>query len=119
VASFRPRPLCVPWNVSAAMATGEVGWQGRAREEEDEWQGIRLYNPKRSRDPALGVTKFRGVLNRRDLVPHHFLRVDFQRKVSPGDSFEVLLADEGERRGKKSEVAVRVAHGSGEKRARF
>lgn len=60
-------------------------------EDEDDGKGIRLYQ-------SIYETALRNQVPRaliEDLVRIYSYDVDFQRKVQPGDSFEVLFADEG------------------------
>jgi murein DD-endopeptidase MepM/ murein hydrolase activator NlpD len=80
-------------------------------EEEDDGKGIRLYQ-------SIYETALRNQVPRTlidDLVRIYSYDVDFQRKVQPGDSFEVLFADEGEGEG-KSEVLFASLTNAGETR---
>jgi murein DD-endopeptidase MepM/ murein hydrolase activator NlpD len=80
-------------------------------EEEDDGKGIRLYQ-------SIYETALRNQVPRaliEDLVRIYSYDIDFQRKVQPGDSFEVLFADEGEGEG-KSEVLFASLTNAGETR---
>jgi murein DD-endopeptidase MepM/ murein hydrolase activator NlpD len=80
-------------------------------EEEDDGKGIRLYQ-------SIYETALRNQVPRaliEDLVRIYSYDVDFQRKVQPGDSFEVLFADEGEGE-VKSEVLFASLTTAGETR---
>jgi murein DD-endopeptidase MepM/ murein hydrolase activator NlpD len=80
-------------------------------EEEDDGKGIRLYQ-------SIYETALRNQVPRamiEDLVRIYSYDVDFQRKVQPGDSFEVLFADEGEGE-TKSEVLFASLTTAGETR---
>jgi len=80
-------------------------------EEEDDGKGIRLYQ-------SIYETALRNQVPRaliEDLVRIYSYDVDFQRKVQPGDSFEVLFADEGEGEA-KSEVLFASLTTTGETR---
>jgi len=80
-------------------------------EEEDDGKGIRLYQ-------SIYETALRNQVPRaliEDLVRIYSYDVDFQRKVQPGDSFEVLFADEGEG-DTKSEVLFASLTTAGETR---
>ncbi|HEY3679688.1 MAG TPA: M23 family metallopeptidase [Bradyrhizobium sp.] len=66
--------------------------QAREEEEEDDGKGVRLYQ-------SLYETALRNQIPRpliEDLVRIYSYDVDFQRKVAPGDSFEVLFAGDDE-----------------------
>jgi murein DD-endopeptidase MepM/ murein hydrolase activator NlpD len=80
-------------------------------EEEDDGKGIRLYQS--IYETALRNQVPRGLIE--DLVRIYSYDVDFQRKVQPGDSFEVLFADEGEGE-TKSEVLFASLTTAGETR---
>jgi murein DD-endopeptidase MepM/ murein hydrolase activator NlpD len=80
-------------------------------EEEDDGKGIRLYQS--IYETALRNQVPRGLIE--DLVRIYSYDVDFQRKVQPGDSFEVLFADEGEGE-VKSEVLFASLTTGGEQR---
>src|SRR5262249_51842129 len=73
----------------------------RARdEEEDDGKGVRLYH-------SIYETALRNQVPRAtidDLVRIYTYDIDFQRKVQPGDSFELLYAGEDEASGIKAEV---------------
>jgi len=61
-------------------------------EEEDDGKGVRLYQ-------SIYETALRNQVPRpliEDLIRIYSYDIDFQRKVQPGDSFEVLFADENE-----------------------
>ena len=80
-------------------------------EEEDDGKGIRLYQ-------SIYETALRNQVPRAlvdDLIRIYSYDVDFQRKVQPGNSFEVLFADEGEGEG-KSEVLFASLTNAGETR---
>jgi murein DD-endopeptidase MepM/ murein hydrolase activator NlpD len=80
-------------------------------EEEDDGKGLRLYQS--IYETALRNQVPRALID--DLVRIYSYDVDFQRKVQPGDSFEVLFADEGEGEG-KSEVLFASLTNAGETR---
>jgi murein DD-endopeptidase MepM/ murein hydrolase activator NlpD len=81
-------------------------------EEEDDGKGVRLYQ-------SLYETALRNQVPRPlidDLVRIYSYDVDFQRKVAPGDSFEVLFAGEEEGNEGKSDVLFAALTTSGETR---
>jgi murein DD-endopeptidase MepM/ murein hydrolase activator NlpD len=87
--------------------------QASKEDEEDDGKGVRLYQ-------SLYETALRNQVPRPlidDLVRIYSYDVDFQRKVAPGDSFEVLFAgeEEGSNEG-KSEVLFAALTTSGETR---
>ena len=76
-----------------------------AAEEEDDGTGVRLYQ-------SIYETALRNHLPRpviEDLVRLYSYDVDFQRKVQPGDSFEVLFAGEEETPGAEGRTDVMFA----------
>jgi murein DD-endopeptidase MepM/ murein hydrolase activator NlpD len=82
-------------------------------EEEDDGKGIRLYQ-------SIYETALRNQVPRpliENLIRIYSYDVDFQRKVQPGDSFEVLFADENENASDgKSEVLFASLTTAGETR---
>jgi murein DD-endopeptidase MepM/ murein hydrolase activator NlpD len=69
-------------------------------EEEDDGKGVRLYQ-------SIYETALRNQVPRpliEDLIRIYSYDIDFQRKVQPGDSFEVMFADDSEAGADKSEV---------------
>jgi murein DD-endopeptidase MepM/ murein hydrolase activator NlpD len=82
-------------------------------DEEDDGKGVRLYQ-------SLYETALRNQVPRPlidDLIRIYSYDVDFQRKVAPGDSFEVLFAGEDENGGEsKSDVLFAALTTSGETR---
>jgi murein DD-endopeptidase MepM/ murein hydrolase activator NlpD len=81
-------------------------------EEEDDGKGVRLYQ-------SLYETALRNQVPRPlidDLVRIYSYDVDFQRKVAPGDSFEVLFAGEEEGSEGKSDVLFAALTTAGETR---
>ena len=106
----RSRPLCAsrhpqPGDRSRAVAQPQ-------EEEEDDGRGVRLYQ-------SIYETALRNQVPRpliEDLIRIYSYDVDFQRRVQPGDSFEVLFAeDEGSADG-KSEVLFASLTTGGETR---
>jgi murein DD-endopeptidase MepM/ murein hydrolase activator NlpD len=86
--------------------------QQQQDEEEDDGRGVRLYQ-------SIYETALRNQVPRpliEDLIRIYSYDVDFQRRVQPGDSFEVLFAeDEGSADG-KSEVLIASLTTGGETR---
>lgn len=86
--------------------------QQQQEEEEDDGRGVRLYQ-------SIYETALRNQVPRpliEDLIRIYSYDVDFQRRVQPGDSFEVLFAeDEGSADG-KSEVLIASLTTGGETR---
>jgi len=81
-------------------------------EEEDDGKGVRLYQ-------SIYETALRNQVPRPlidDLIRIYSYDVDFQRKVLPGDSFEVLFADDSEAGADKSEVLFASLTTGGESR---
>ena len=79
-------------------------------EEEDDGKGVRLYQ-------SIYETALRNQVPRPlvdDLIRIYSYDVDFQRKVQPGDSFEVLFAAEDENPDSKSEVLFAALTTGGE-----
>ena len=75
----------------AAMNTASVA-DAREEEEEDDGRGVRLYQ-------SIYETALRNQIPRaviEDMIRVYSYDVDFQRKVQPGDSFDVLYAGEEE-----------------------
>jgi murein DD-endopeptidase MepM/ murein hydrolase activator NlpD len=83
-------------------------------DEEDDGKGIRLYQS--IYETALRNQVPRPVID--DLIRVYSYDVDFQRKVQPGDSFEILFAgeDENSNDGSKSEVLFASLTTGGETR---
>jgi murein DD-endopeptidase MepM/ murein hydrolase activator NlpD len=75
----------------AAMNTAAVA-EAREDEEEDDGRGVRLYQS--IYETALRNQIPRAVID--DMIRVYSYDVDFQRKVQPGDSFDVLYAGEEE-----------------------
>jgi murein DD-endopeptidase MepM/ murein hydrolase activator NlpD len=78
----------------------EVTQQAKEEEEEDDGKGVRLYQ-------SIYETALRNQVPRSlvdDLIRIYSYDVDFQRKVQPGDSFEVLFAADDESSDSKSDV---------------
>jgi murein DD-endopeptidase MepM/ murein hydrolase activator NlpD len=75
----------------AAMNTASVA-EAREDEEEDDGRGVRLYQS--IYETALRNQIPRAVID--DMIRVYSYDVDFQRKVQPGDSFDVLYAGEEE-----------------------
>jgi murein DD-endopeptidase MepM/ murein hydrolase activator NlpD len=76
-----------------------------SEDEEDDGSGVRLYQ-------SIYETALRNQLPRQvidDLIRIYSYDVDFQRKVQPGDSFEVLFAGEDETPGTESKPDVMFA----------
>jgi murein DD-endopeptidase MepM/ murein hydrolase activator NlpD len=98
--------------VSVDVRSIETAEVAQAREEEeDDGKGIRLYQ-------SIYETALRNQVPRaliENLVRIYSYDVDFQRKVQPGDSFEVLFADEGDGE-VKSEVLFASLTTAGETR---
>src|SRR5262249_48835475 len=69
-------------------------------EEEDDGKGVRLYQS--IYETALRNQVPRALID--DLIRIYSYDIDFQRKVQPGDAFEVLFADDSEGGSDKSEV---------------
>ena len=77
----------------------------QAADEEDDGTGVRLYQ-------SIYETALRNHLPRpviEDLIRLYSYDVDFQRKVQPGDSFEVLFAGEEETAGAEGRTEVMFA----------
>jgi murein DD-endopeptidase MepM/ murein hydrolase activator NlpD len=77
----------------------------QAADEEDDGTGVRLYQ-------SIYETALRNQLPRpviEDLIRLYSYDVDFQRKVQPGDSFEVLFAGEDETPGAEGKTEVMFA----------
>jgi murein DD-endopeptidase MepM/ murein hydrolase activator NlpD len=81
-------------------------------EEEDDGKGVRLYQS--IYETALRNQVPRAMID--DLIRIYSYDVDFQRKVQPGDSFEVLYAGEDEAGTAKSEVLFASLTTGGETR---
>ena len=77
----------------------------RRDEEEDDGKGVRLYQS--IYETALRNQVPRPVID--DLIRIYSYDVDFQRKVQPGDSFEILYAGEDENAGDNSKGDVLFA----------
>jgi murein DD-endopeptidase MepM/ murein hydrolase activator NlpD len=75
----------------AAMNTASVA-EGRDDEEEDDGRGVRLYQS--IYETALRNQIPRSVID--EMIRVYSYDVDFQRKVQPGDAFDVLFAGEDE-----------------------
>ncbi|WP_414710067.1 M23 family metallopeptidase [Pseudorhodoplanes sp.] len=76
----------------AAMNTASVADAREDDEEEDDGRGVRLYQ-------SIYETALRNQIPRaviEDMIRVYSYDVDFQRKVQPGDSFDVLYAGEDE-----------------------
>jgi murein DD-endopeptidase MepM/ murein hydrolase activator NlpD len=76
-----------------------------SEDEEDDGSGVRLYQ-------SIYETALRNQLPRQvidDLIRIYSYDVDFQRKVTPGDSFEVLFAGEEETPGAEAKTDVMFA----------
>ena len=81
-------------------------------EEEDDGKGVRLYQ-------SIYETALRNQVPRAtidDLIRIYSYDIDFQRKVQPGDSFELLYAGEEESTGTKAEVLFASLTTGGETR---
>src|SRR5207302_7702848 len=79
-------------------------------EEEDDGKGVRLYQ-------SIYETALRNQVTRAlvdDLVRIYSYDIDFQRKVQPGDSFEILFAGEDETADSKTEVLFAALTTGGE-----
>jgi murein DD-endopeptidase MepM/ murein hydrolase activator NlpD len=86
--------------------------QAREEEEEDDGKGVRLYQ-------SIYETALRNQVPRTlvdDLIRIYSYDVDFQRKVQPGDSFEVFFAGEEETSGTKPEILFASLTTGGETR---
>jgi len=81
-------------------------------EDEDDGKGVRLYQ-------SIYETALRNQVPRTtidDLIRIYSYDIDFQRKVNPGDSFELLYAGEEEATGTKAEVLYASLTTGGEAR---
>jgi len=79
-------------------------------EEEDDGKGVRLYQ-------SIYETALRNQVPRAlvdDLIRIYSYDIDFQRKVQPGDSFEILFAGEDETADSKTEVLFAALTTGGE-----
>jgi murein DD-endopeptidase MepM/ murein hydrolase activator NlpD len=86
--------------------------QQQQDEEEDDGRGVRLYQ-------SIYETALRNQVPRpliEDLIRIYSYDIDFQRRVQPGDSFEILFAGEDEGNDAKSEVLFASLTTGGETR---
>jgi murein DD-endopeptidase MepM/ murein hydrolase activator NlpD len=86
--------------------------QQQQEEEEDDGRGVRLYQ-------SIYETALRNQVPRpliEDLIRIYSYDVDFQRRVQPGDSFEVLFAEDENTTDSKGEVLIASLTTGGETR---
>ena len=96
----RSRPLRAVDIRNIETEVARARQQQQQEEEEDDGRGVRLYQ-------SIYETALRNQVPRpliEDLIRIYSYDVDFQRRVQPGDSFEVLFAGEDESADAKSEV---------------
>ena len=91
--------------MSPSTCAAPIPWSPNSDEEEDDGKGVRLYQS--IYETALRNQVPRPVID--DLIRIYSYDVDFQRKVQPGDSFEILFAGEDENAGDNGKAEVLFA----------
>ena len=101
-------------NTFRSIRAVPTAWSSASDDDEDDGKGVRLYQS--IYETALRNQVPRPVID--DLIRIYSYDVDFQRKVQPGDSFEVLFAgdDENANDGSKTEVLFASLTTGGETR---